>query len=141
MLIQGSIKLSRPLEENACKLLNALAETPRYARDVTVIGTGFGVEGEFYTAEEMESALVPHRPPVSQPTEQLDWFISEDGTELFYDEAAEIPVNAHKWLRYLITKFFQPKGIVLNGKMRFSRPSDDAEILVIEVKNNQIEVL
>lgn len=140
MIVEGYLKLSQPVDENTAKLINALADTPRLARDIKAIGHGFGVEGEFYTGDEVESAITPQRPPVSQPSMQLDWYITEDGAELHYDDAADIPIHSQKWLSYLITKIFQPKGIQLSGTVQFKQTKTGEEILTIQVENNKITI-
>lgn len=55
----------------------------------------------------------------------LEW----DGNEKFYNFTA--------WLQYLITNFFEPNGITLNGKVGVGGEDDD-DNGVIEVVDNEI---
>lgn len=55
----------------------------------------------------------------------LEW----DGSEKFYDYV--------EWLQYLITNFFQPWGIKLNGQIKWSG-EDTSDVGIIIVKNNKV---
>jgi len=69
-----------------------------------------------------------------QPGLWCSWIISPDrnylewnGAEKFYDYV--------EWLQYLITNFFQPWGIKLNGQIKWSG-EDHTDVGIITVKNN-----
>lgn len=139
MLIKGHLQTDKPLEPAVVQLLNAMSDTPRYARDISVVGAQFGIEGEFYYQTETDSAIQPLRPPATQPSMVLDWYMDDPGEKLYFKSDSESVIHAEKWLHYLITRFFQPKGILLSGKVQFIR-NDQVE-LELHVQNNQVKIL
>lgn len=72
MKIDGFLTLSKPLDSASCNLINKLAETPRLARDVNIIGKQYGIEGEYYSEDSHLGVITPERPPVVQPSLKMD---------------------------------------------------------------------
>lgn len=67
--------------------------------------------------------------------------MNEDGTELHYRTDLKSPIHALKWLIYLQMRFFEPKGILLNGKVTISDVISDEVYMVIKVKDSVATIL
>lgn len=65
---------------------------------------------------------------IVEGNDTLTW----DGSEKFYEYTA--------WLQYLITNFFQPWGITVNGEVEFQGEDRDDRGKIV-VKDNVVEVL
>lgn len=112
----------------------------------------FGKEGEYVVSDQdydnFRVAIVNHNaPPSTQPGLWCSWCVEElpqkedevekthvlmwDGSEKFY--------NYVEWLRYLITNFFEPWGVVLNGDIRW-RGEDFEDVGVIRCRDNVVTV-
>ncbi|KXS08890.1 glycoside hydrolase family 5 protein [Gonapodya prolifera JEL478] len=52
------------------------------------------------------------------PSHYCQWIISDDGTQLKWDRGEKFHYYV-EWLQYLIVNFFQPWGIVVNGKIKW----------------------
>jgi hypothetical protein len=73
-----------------------------------------------------------------QPGLWCQWIISEDGTELMWDEGEKF-YNYAEWLKYLIDHFFSKWSILLNGEIYWDGEDSD-DLGKIVVTNNEVVV-
>lgn len=64
------------------------------------------------------------------------WVPSKDGMGLEWDEGEKF-YGYIEWLKYLITKFFEPKGYILNGEVAWEG-EEQGDLGVIVVKDNKV---
>lgn len=138
MFIKGHLTANQPIPQQVVQLINALGSSERLARDVSKVGVQFGIEGEFYTQDETDTALTPVRPPSSQPSTVLDWYVSEDGKHLHHRNDADTLLHVDKWLHYLIVRVLQPNGILVTGEMAFEQQGED--VIKLTVHANKVEL-
>ncbi|KAL7009588.1 hypothetical protein EMMF5_000495 [Cystobasidiomycetes sp. EMM_F5] len=122
-VFKGHFTFCCALDDETYKLLAGLESTRRMKRKFRKTD-GYGVDGEFYVAEDEPvdpatgkriSTIVDYNvPPRTQPSLWLHWIPSEDrrmlhwsGAEKFYGYVA--------WLEYLREKILAPKGYSLTG--------------------------
>jgi hypothetical protein len=114
----------------------------------------YGIEGEFFVHEDETTGVIDYNiapgqvsflddSSKAQPGLWLQWEVLEgddendpqvlqwDGGEKFY--------NYTEWLQYLIDRFFNPWGIMLNGEIEWVG-EDSSDRGKIVVKNNVMEV-
>lgn len=122
----------------------------------------YGEEGEFFAhpkGEDRIGVIDYNRPPKQisstdflrdwktnqklkvegkcQPGLWCNWIITPDGKYLEWNGAEKFH-DYVEWLQYLITNFFQPWGIKLNGQIKWSG-DDTSDVGIIMVKNNTIK--
>lgn len=75
----------------------------------------------------------------AQPGLWCQWVLTADGTQLEWDGGEKF-YNYVEWLQYLITNFFEPWGIKLNGQIEWfgEDRGDFGKIVVID---NKVEAL
>ena len=73
-----------------------------------------------------------------QPGLWCQWILSEDGTELRWDEGEKF-YNYVEWLKYLIEHFFSKWKIKLNGEIFWHGEHSEDRGLII-VKNNVVKI-
>jgi len=133
----GQFDFDKRLDSKTHEFLIKFSDTRRMKRDV---GPEYGVDGEFYVdgtgwkGQDKDSTIIGYNtPPSTQPSLWCDWAPTKDGLhiewngmEKFYDYVA--------WLEYIIKNFFQPKGYVLNGDVRWQgeEPGDQGHIVVVD---------
>jgi hypothetical protein len=95
----------------------------------------YGNEGEYFAREDGESGqyhdksiidfnLAPGQETFGrhstngQPGLWCQWRLNDDGTELEWDDSEKF-YSYVEWLQYLITHFFEPWGIKLNGEVEY----------------------
>ena len=123
---EGRFILNKPLDEETYTYLINFADSRRMKRDVD---PKYGIEGEFYTADESTGVIDYNTPPSTQPGLWCQWIPSEDhkgiewdGNEKFY--------NYREWLDYIIKNFLEPKGYKLSGTVKYqSERSNDRGII------------
>lgn len=140
MFIKGHLTANQPMPTQVVQLINALGTSDRLARDVSQIGVQFGIEGEFYTQDEVASVLAPARPPSTQPSTAMDWYVSEDGLHLCHRNDADTLLHVDKWLHYLIVRVLQPNGITISGEMTFEQGSAESIKLVVQANSVELHV-
>lgn len=127
-------------------LINLLSSSRRMQRNLPA---NYGIEGEFFVPDnyakdagqsEDDSIVNYNNPPRTQPSLWLGWEIVPgneyyelvwDGTEKFYDYA--------EWLKYLLTTFFIPKGIILHGIIEWEG-EDWGDLGRLKVVNNVLTI-
>ena len=72
----------------------------------------------------------------SRPIYACHWEPSESGAALQWNEVQNFR-DYDAWLRYLIERFFAPRGRTLDGEMRYSGENDDDEG-VIRITRNRV---
>ena len=127
-----------------------------YAKNKNNPAEVYGHEGEFFARDDGnmgqtndDSVIDYNSPPgqkdfmggaveKGQPGLWCKWVISEDGTELFWNGYEKFYYYT-AWLKYYISRFFQPWGKKLNGEILwFGEDRDD--IGKIKVVNNEVFV-
>ena len=116
----------------------------------------YGHEGEFFARDDGQmgqgddGSVIDHNCPPGQkgfaqgevekgqPGLWCQWTISEDGTELFWDGGEKF-YNYTAWLKYLISRFFNPWGRTLNGELLWYGEDRD-DFGKIKVRNNEVFV-
>jgi hypothetical protein len=74
-----------------------------------------------------------------QPGLWCQWVLENDGTELLWDGGEKF-YNYVEWLQYMITKFFNPWGIKLNGTIEW-HGEDRSDMGQIVVTDSVIKIL
>ncbi len=136
---EGHFDVHPPLDEATQELVNGLNRTRRVKRDLTKLGMSkeeaarFGVEGEFYTADDDGSVLDSNSPPSTQPSLWCQWRYENGHIE--WDEGEKF-YTCVEWLGYLIDTIFTPRSYVLNGTVTCQMDGED--IARICVVNNRV---
>lgn len=73
------------------------------------------------------------------PALWCQWVLNDEGTEVEWDGGEKF-YEYIAWIKYLITHFFQPWGIVLNGEVEWSG-EERGDIGKIVITNNEVKVL
>lgn len=105
----------------------------------------FGVQGEWYVlgggqaGQNHEENIIDYNtPPSTQPGLWCGWTPNLEGTALVWDGREKF-YEYITWLKYLIEKYFKPRGYVLNGEVSWQGEESD-DFGIITVKNNVIKV-
>lgn len=85
-----------------------------------------------------DSILDYNYAPKTQPGLWCQWEITEDGTELVWDEGERF-YHYIEWLQYMINNFFNLAGYILNGEVTWNGEDDD-DLGVIIVEDNNVIV-
>lgn len=123
----------------------------------------YGHEGEFFVGDETTGVIdhntAPGQVPYGtkgytdryaendrrtnagecQPGLWCQWILENDGTELVWDGGEKF-YNYVEWLQYMITKFFNPWGIKLNGTIEW-HGEDRSDMGQIVVTDSVIKIL
>lgn len=151
----GYLKLSRPATQDEIKYINLFSGTRRMKRDVDVLKAlyngehGFngeyGTEGEYFAKEDgnsgqsRDTSIIEYNwPPATQPGLWCQWVLTENGRKLEWDGGEKF-YNYIQWLEYIITNFFKPLGIKLNGKFRW-KGENRGDTGTIQVTDNIIVI-
>ncbi len=126
----GSFNINKPVDEETFNLLKGLSETRRMKRNVDA---KYGVEGEFYIADEKTGVTDGNSPPSTQPGLWCQWEIQEDRQTIEWDEGEKF-YSYVEWIEYLIGKVLAPKGYKLNGLVLFQGEdvSDNGGIKIVD---------
>lgn len=152
---QGSFKFNKLPTAEQIEYFNTFVGTRRMKRDVSKLqemfdgqfglNGSYGIDGEYFAKDDGfmgqnrdESIVEYNSPPSNQPGLWCKWVINEedcclewDGGEKFYEYVG--------WLNYLIAHFFEPWGIILNGKVKWQGEDIDDRGR-ITIKNNLVTV-
>ena len=152
----GNFKLDKPLKpEHAAYLLkfSATRRMKRHAQETATrpdpvriaAGLPIGDDGEFFVGagemagqEHSSDVKNYNEPPATQPGLWCQWVPSEDGTAIQWDEGEKF-YDYMEWLEYLISKFLQPWGYILNGSVEWKGDESD-DLGMILVVNNKVTV-
>jgi len=104
----------------------------------------YGIEGEFFIGgtgfmgQDHDATIIEfNHPPVTQPGLWCQWILNSTGTGLEWDGNEKF-YDYIEWLNYLIKNFFEPWGIKLNGKIKWSG-EDRKDTGTITVKDNIVK--
>ena len=130
---EGSFSLNKVLDKETHDFLVKLSNTRRMARKVD---KKYGVEGEFYVEDNDENVIDSGIPPKTQPGLWCQWTPTEDGKGLEWDDGEKF-YEYEAWLVYIINKILEPKGYVVNGKVKWQgeEMKDRGNLIV---KNNKV---
>lgn len=132
---EGKFIFNKPLDLETKKILDLLADTRRMRRDVK----GFGIEGEFYFADDRETVIDPNEPPSPQPSVWCDWKPTADGTALGWTGRETFQCYT-QWLQYIVDRILTPRGYTITGEVEYQgREARDYGTIVAE--SNSIRVL
>ena len=147
----GELELNPPASEELVTFVNKWKNTRRMKRDVSKLTDktkglkgNFGVDGEFYIGkgfagqDQDESIIDYNQPPSTQPGLWCQWELSEDGTTLEWDGGEKFYAY-EEWLEYMITNFFEPNGIKLNGEIEW-QGDDSSDMGIIKVVDNKVKI-
>lgn len=148
-IFEGHFTINPALNEEQVTYLNQFCNTRRMKRDAklteklidvyrTKIDLPVGVDGEFYVGgDENSNDILDHNhPPSNQPGLWCDWQPNENGTILEWNESEKF-YRYIEWLQYLIEKFFNPWGNILNGKVKFQGETRSDKGTIV-IKDNVI---
>lgn len=101
---------------------------------------GWAENGPVSAGQRHDSSVLEYNfPPRGQPGLWCQWVVTEDGTELEWDEGEKF-YEYVEWLEYLIKHFFEKWGVKLNGEIGW-KGSEDDDRGTIFVKNNKVEAV
>jgi hypothetical protein len=119
---QGHLDITPALPAPLVEYLNKLAETRRMKRNLPA---HFGIDGEFFAGgkgfcgQDRDDTVVEYNtPPSTQPSLWLQWNISEDGTQLKWDDGEKF-YSYIEWLEYLYKEILLPLGYTLSGQIKW----------------------
>lgn len=153
----GSFRFNKPVDYKLKNYIKKFHDVRHMRRDVEKIKEVFpnwernclngdlGNEGEFFVGgigfmgqDRDDSILDYNYSPKTQPGLWCQWEITEDGTELVWDEGEKF-YHYIEWLQYMINNFFNPAGYILNGEVTWNGEDDD-DLGVIIVEDNNVIV-
>jgi hypothetical protein len=149
----GAFNLSPAATPEQVKYINQFSGTRRLGRNVNTLKELFngehglngeyGIDGEFfvggggYRGQGRDASVIDHNTqPSTQPSLWCQWILTDDGTQLVWDEVEKF-YSYTEWLTYMVEKFFTPWGIKLNGSVEFQGEDDDDKG-VITLKDSAI---
>ncbi len=108
------------------------------------VGLPVGEEGEYfvggegYGGQDRDASILDYNwPPGTQPGLWCGWQPNEAGTAIVWDGGEKF-YDYVEWLEYLIERFLEPWGYVLNGRMDWQGEEDDDRGVIL-VRENQVE--
>lgn len=153
---EGALELSKPLTEEQLNYINTFSGTRRMKRDVKTlhelyngkyglpnVDDPYGIEGEFFARDDgnygqsnCSSIIDFNQPSSTQPELWCKWIVEGNtlkwnGWEKFYCYT--------EWLLYLITNFFTPWGVILNGEILW-QGEELSDRGIITVINSKVKV-
>jgi hypothetical protein len=151
----GTFILNPPATQEQIEYINKFSGTRRMRRDVAKLQAvhkgehglngNYGVDGEYFVGgaghggQDRDETIVEYNsPPSTQPGLWCQWILTEDGTQLQWDEGEKF-YKYIEWLKYLITNFFEPWGNKLSGNVIY-QGEEIVDRGVISVLNNEVEV-
>lgn len=148
----GAFEFNKPVDDMMRDYINRFASIRHMKRDVEKIKEiypnwrmlcfcgNLGSYGEYFIGGNMYrdmSIIDNNKPAPGVPELWCQWVINKEG-KLVWDQGEKF-YEYIPWLKYLISRFFEPNGYVLNGKMEFQGEDDD-DFGVIIVTDNVVEV-
>ncbi|MCL1471103.1 hypothetical protein [Argonema antarcticum] len=148
----GTFHLNKRLFDSEFLYLLEFSQTRRMKRDVTVlesfpdpartaVNLPLGEDGCYFVNEKWDknseiSIVDYNRPPAGQPGLWCHWIPNSDGSGIQWDGGEKF-YHYIEWLQYLIDRFLQPWGYLLNGKVHW-QGEDSHDYGHIHVENNKI---
>lgn len=132
---KGKFKVNPPLDEKTRNFLCSFSETRRMARFFPT-PDNYGVEGEFYIADDNLGVMNMNKPPSTQPGLWCDWAPSSDGKHIGWNGAEKFYFYV-EWIVYLIERVLEPKGYSLNGQVEYQGEDID-DFGIIHIINNEV---
>lgn len=140
--MKDCFEINKPLDKNTYNFLKEFVDSER--KIYRGVAPRFGVDGEFFT-NPGENDFPASVPPTSQPTNFCPFDISSK-TCISLNTAMNAchQWEADKWIEYLISKVFAPRGYFLNGRIEIYKVefADDVKLTTtrkeIVVKNNEV---
>lgn len=121
----GSFSTDRPIDQALYHLLRGLATTRRMKRKVS---KKYGVDGEFYVADNDRGIVDQNRPPRTQPTLYCGWLIQPDRRTIAWDGNEKFNEYV-PWLLYII-HLLKKNGYGIRGEVVWrGEEQDDVGIL------------
>lgn len=161
---KGSFEFEENLTNEMVQYINRFSGTRRMKRDVEKIKETYsdwkelsfngdlGIDGEYFVGESEwltdrlsksdnsdPSIMDYNKPPAKQPGLWCQWIVSLDGKYLKWDGNEKFYYYV-EWLDYLITHFFTPNNIFMNGTVMW-QGEDFGDIGKIIVEHNEITVI
>lgn len=107
----------------------------------------YGIDGEFFVGPIPKETIDLHPPhhlpiqqvqsPSTQPNYWCHWVVSSDGSSLMWD-GRENFYDYVAWLKYLISKFFNPWNIKLTGSIKYQGQYHNDKG-IISIINNEVK--
>ena len=154
----GSFSITPALKPEHIAYLQAFNTSRRMKRDAVkaesftdpvrlAAGLPIGPEAGYYVgaAEEdhgqvRDSAVIDYNSaPAGQPGLWCQWTVSDDGTELLWDDGEKF-YDYTEWLEYLVQHFLKPWGYTVNGEVEWEGESGD-DLGIIYAKDNRIQAV
>lgn len=151
----GVFQIDKPISPEQIAYLNAFAGSRRFKRDAQIaetlpdpvrkaVGLPIGVDGGYYVGssninfgqDKDESCLGLNELPEGQPEAWCDWYISEDGKEIYSDVKKFYSYT--RWLEYIIEHFLSPWGYTVSGQVDFQGEENDDRGTIF-VKDNIVK--
>lgn len=161
---EGSFEFEEKLSDEMIQYINRFSTTRRMKRDVEKIKETYhdwkqlsfngnlGEDGEYFVGDsewlidwrsrnnDIDPSIIDYNePPATQPGLWCQWIVSLDGKYLEWDGNEKF-YDYVEWLDYLITHFFTPNNIFLNGNVMW-RGDDFDDMGKITVEHNKITVI
>lgn len=160
---EGSFEFEEPLTDKMIQYINRFSTTRRIKRNVEKIKETYsdwkklsfngdlGEDGEYFVGDSdwaldrfsrdvsSDPSIIDYNePPAKQPGLWCQWVVSLDGKYLEWDDNEKF-YDYIEWLDYLITHFFTPNNIFMNGSVIW-RGENFEDIGKITVEHNKITV-
>ena len=159
---EGSFEFEEKLSDEMIQYINRFSTTRRMKRDVEKIKETYsdwkklsfngdlGENGEYFVGDSEwlidwksrdntdPSIIDYNEPPATQPGLWCQWVVSLDGKYLEWDGNEKF-YDYIEWLDYLITHFFTPKNIFMNGSVMWRGDNFD-DMGKITVEHNKITI-
>lgn len=162
---EGSFEFEEKLSDEMIQYINRFSTTRRMKRNVEKIkethsdwkklsfNGDLGKDGEYFVGDsecildwksennndDDPSIIDYNEPPATQPGLWCQWIVSLDGKYLEWNGNEKF-YNYVEWLNYLITHFFTPNNIFINGSIMW-RGDDFNDMDKITVEHNKITVI
>lgn len=147
----GGFKLDKAANAEQINYINTFSSTRRMTRnpdELFKLYNGefgfkgkYGIEGEYFAREDgdfgqtKDSSIISYNShPSTQPGLWCQWILSEDGTELIWDDNEKL-YNYVNWLKYLIDNFFTVWDIKLSGEIKYQGEDMEDRGLISVVDN------
>jgi hypothetical protein len=132
----GSFEITPALTPEQVAYLQAFNETRRMGRDARklksfadpkrkAVKLPLGPQGAYFVGSEGDfgqnrdaSILDYNKPPEGQPGLWCQWTVSDDGTEIRWDEGEKFYYYT-EWLTYIVEHFLQPWGRKIEGEVQW----------------------
>lgn len=137
----GKLTLNKQLTDEDSQFIKDLNRTRRMKRNIK----GYGVDGEFYVNDKDRSGqshtpdiIDYNEPPSTQPGLWFHLVPTDDDRALEWD-GGEKTYNMEDWIVYLINRYLEPRGYVLNGELE-AQGEERGDNWRIKVTDNVVKV-